>query len=79
MRIIFCFVSGDYGGKMMSIKNTIYRRFIPFIGTAFSSPNIIPVIYYHDVVSSGLEYSLMRTNVDVFHNHMKFLNEEGNN
>ena len=61
----------------MSIKSTIYKHFIPFIGSAFCAPNTLPVIYYHDIVDEGRGYSLMRTDVNKFREQMKFLSRNG--
>lgn len=61
----------------MSVKSVILKKVIPKIGYFFRAPKVMPVIYYHDIVEKGKEFSLMYTEESVFESHMRWLHEMG--
>lgn len=62
------------GGKLLSF-NKYY--IVPFLGKIFICRNkYVNVIYYHDIVQNE-GYSFMRTNIEVFKQHMEWLVMKG--
>lgn len=60
----------------MSIGYMVERAISTF-GIFFTRRNEIPVIYYHDIVQEGSEYSYMRLSISAFKQQMNFLKENG--
>lgn len=61
----------------MTLKNTVKTKIIPFIGKFCKSPEVLPVIYYHNIVNDGEGFSYMHTDRSNFFQQMRFLSGEG--
>lgn len=62
---------------MNKVEKIIYYRIFPLLGRLWLKNNqFCNVIYYHDVVQGEGE-TYMRTNIDVFKRHMKYIAEHG--